>query len=120
MADSDFRIVIEHNGLPQMSALLEKKLDRGLAKIAKDIERDAKTRAPVDTGNLKSSIGSGRVDHLLYEIVAKANYAAFVEFGTVRMGAQPFLGPAVERQRQTLADVLASIVEQAAREAAGG
>ena len=60
------------------------------------IQGAAQDQAPVDTGNLKNSIftrtpGRGRA-----EVVASANYAIYVELGTSRARAQPFLGPAVD------------------------
>jgi HK97 gp10 family phage protein len=48
----------------------------------KDMESEAITAAPSDTGNLKSSIKSVEVGRLSYELRADANYAAYVEFGT--------------------------------------
>lgn len=74
---------------------------RVVAKTAADITADAKSFAPVDTGNLKNSIG-----HDLYnsggeigaEVGPTANYGVFQEFGTSRMAPQPFLGPAFDRR----------------------
>lgn len=74
-----------------------------MRKTARDIEADAKQRAPVDTGNLKSSIGHsdlrtvGQSGSLEVEIGPTANYGAYVEYGTSRMGPQPFMGPALDR-----------------------
>lgn len=56
----------------------------------------AKTVVPVDTGFLKSTLGveeSGKI----VKIVAMAGYASFVELGTYKMGAQPYLRPAYEQ-----------------------
>ncbi len=63
------------------------------------IARDAKARAPVDTGALRASIEArtrGVLLTLAAEVVAGAPYAIFVEHGTSRMSAQPFLFPAFE------------------------
>ena len=56
----------------------------------------AKTVVPVDTGFLRSTLGveeSGKI----VKIVAMAGYASFVELGTYKMGAQPYLRPAYEQ-----------------------
>lgn len=73
-----------------------------IRKAAMDIERDAKNLAPVDTGNLKNSIGHsdlriGTSGQLVAEIGPTANYGIFLEQGTSRMPAQPFMGPAADR-----------------------
>lgn len=52
-----------------------------------DVERDAKTLAPTDEGNLKNSI-SYNIAGLDLEITVSANYAAYVEFGTRRYAAE--------------------------------
>lgn len=72
-------------------------------KTAKDVQRSARQAAPVDTGNLKGSITTsdlramGTSGAIEAEVVATANYSAFVEFGTSRMAAQPYMGPAVDK-----------------------
>lgn len=59
--------------------------------IGEMMKDEVSRRAPVDTGELRDSVGynidGGRVD-----IGAGADYAAAVEFGTSRARAQPFLG----------------------------
>lgn len=66
------------------------------------VEADAKALAPVDTGNLRNSIstsiaGDGRSSSISAEIGPTAEYGAFVEYGTSRMGPQPYMGPAFDR-----------------------
>lgn len=71
-------------------------------KTGADITRDAKALAPVDTGNLRASIGTettgdGRAGVMTVSIGPTASYGAYVETGTSRAAAQPFLWPATER-----------------------
>ena len=71
-------------------------------KTGADITRDAKTLAPVDTGNLRASIGmetagDGRAGVMTVAIGPTASYGIHVEYGTSRAAAQPFLWPATER-----------------------
>ena len=73
-----------------------------LVKIALKVEAGAKRRCPVDTGRLRSSITHElRVDaEGLHAVVGTdVEYAAYVEFGTSRMHAQPFLRPALDEVR---------------------
>lgn len=60
------------------------------------IQGAAQDRAPVDTGNLKNGIFTRTPRRGYAEVVASANYAIYVELGTSRARAQPFLGPAVD------------------------
>lgn len=71
---------------------------KGLTRATVRIERDAKRMCPVDTGRLRSSIGRA-LDRdargLVGVVGTDVDYAAFVELGTSRAGAQPFLRPAL-------------------------
>jgi HK97 gp10 family phage protein len=67
-------------------------------------QRTAVQQAPVDTGFLRSSITVGRPDggslgprDLAAQVGPEATYGAFVEFGTSRAGAQPYMTPAAEQ-----------------------
>lgn len=71
-------------------------------KTGASIERDAKILAPVDTGNLRASIGTevsgdGRRGVMTVSVGPTAAYGAYVEHGTSRMAAQPYLAPATQR-----------------------
>lgn len=68
-------------------------------KTAMDLEARAKQIVPVDTGLLKSSIQHQRVDDLTAQVDVFAEYAGYVEFGTSRQRAQPYLIPAAESVR---------------------
>jgi HK97 gp10 family phage protein len=54
----------------------------------------AKRLCPVDTGNLRNSITHSTDGNTEY-IGTNVEYAAYVEFGTVRTKEQPFIKPAV-------------------------
>jgi HK97 gp10 family phage protein len=70
------------------------------------VEREAKINVPVDTGRLRSSIASEEKKPLLFEVGTNVEYAAFVEFGTSKMAAQPYLQPAVETVRAKYPDMI--------------
>lgn len=88
-------------------------------KTATDIASTAKTIAPVDTGNLKSSIGTsdlramGTSGSIEAEIGPTANYGIYLEFGTSRMAPQPFMGPALEKNSPAFEQAMAEIAERA-------
>lgn len=65
---------------------------------AANIEATAKTLAPVDTGNLRSSIQHQPKGDLAAEVTVGAEHGIYVEMGTTKMAAQPYLVPAVESQ----------------------
>lgn len=68
-----------------------------VAKTALDCEAAAKRRAPVDTGALRNSIGTSIAgDRMSAEIGPTVNYAPYQEYGTSRMAAQPYMGPALD------------------------
>lgn len=66
------------------------------------IQRDAQVLAPVDTGALRDSIRV-ELEALAARVLAggtlDVDYERFVEFGTSRAPAQPFLFPAFERHK---------------------
>ena len=74
-----------------------------MRKTALDVEADAKRFAPVDTGNLRNSIGHSDLRTLTQtgvlevEIGPTAAYGHFVEFGTSRMAPHAYMGPAFDR-----------------------
>lgn len=80
--------------------------------IANGVVDIAKDNAPVLSGALRDSIHveSDGDDHA---VVVGVDYGAFVEFGTSRMAAQPYLGPAVAKVRKKLAKYFKKVVTNA-------
>lgn len=81
------------------------------------IVQRAQEMCPVDTGALRDSITAGEVaddgDTLSLDVTAgddTVDYAAYVELGTYKMGAQPYLGPAYEEGRAQLESSLGEII----------
>ena len=66
-------------------------------KAALDVQREARVRCPVDTGRLRASIRPRFYSQgLAADVFTDVEYAPFVEFGTRRMAAKPYLFPAWE------------------------
>ena len=68
--------------LKALEDLSKQELSNELGRMALDSSRRAKKTAPVDTGNLKNSIGVERLTKTSLSVFAKAKYAPYVEFGT--------------------------------------
>lgn len=63
----------------------------------------ARAACPVDTGALRASIGYiYRQDTRTLTIYADMPYSAYVEFGTSRMIAQPYIRPAIDEAGRVL------------------
>jgi HK97 gp10 family phage protein len=73
-----------------------------VARAAHDVEARAKVNAPVDTGNLRNSIGAHKLADGQWEVRADAEYALYVEMGTRYMAAQPFMQPALDTVARNL------------------
>ena len=78
-----------------MSRYTEEQATKMIASATEAIRSQAQQLTPVDTGNLRRSF-STRVRRLEGEVSNSASYAPYVEYGTVRMSAQPFLRPAFD------------------------
>lgn len=78
--------------------------------IVKAGVRNAQAIVAVDTGFLKGSI-TGEVDGLQGEFGPTAEYGAYVEDGTSRTPAQPYIGPAFNSVEVPFIDAVAGIVD---------
>jgi HK97 gp10 family phage protein len=83
---------------------------------ALEIESRAKELSPVDTGRLRSSIRTevgAAPEEISATVFTDVDYAIFVELGTSRAEAQPFLVPAAEEVAPQMIRRLEGIVERA-------
>jgi HK97 gp10 family phage protein len=67
----------------------------GIIKASFDMEAHAVRLCPVDTGRLRNSI-KVRVEGNRIILSSDTEYDEYVEFGTIKMRAQPFIRPAVQ------------------------
>lgn len=86
--------------------------ERELQRSSLRIERMAKVKAPVDTGALKNTIFQAKAGSLTYKVTAPQHYAIYVEKGTRKMAAQPFLSPAIDAERPKLISNLRKIYKK--------
>lgn len=67
---------------------------------ARKVQRSARDTAPVDSGDLKRSIKTKHYPKQQSSVVyTTLEYASYVEFGTSKMAAQPYMRPALNRHR---------------------
>lgn len=71
---------------------------RALAPVGNEWEHES----PFYPGYLRDSIEAQRVNQYSWTVVAKAFYAMYVELGTSKMAAQPFLHPAAQKVQAIL------------------
>ena len=134
-----FDLKVDTQVAEQLLKDIPEKTDRIVRKHAFAIEAAAKIMAPVDTSALKNSIhtrtsktdGAADAESMatsanpgygfdpapkakklgIAYVGAGMEYAFYVEFGTSRTPAQPFLGPAVEQQRTAFFRDLENVVK---------
>jgi HK97 gp10 family phage protein len=91
-------MALKRNRIPQARAAIQRAAAEGVATAGGYIVDLAKQLCPVDTGALRASIRL-EPDSPELTMTVKAgggavDYAAFIEYGTSRSAAQPFLTPA--------------------------
>lgn len=80
---------------------------RALEAMGQQAEGNVKQLTPVDTGRLRSSITHAQLDEKTMAVGTNVEYAAYVELGTRKTAAQPYMRPGVENY----ADQYKSIAE---------
>lgn len=80
------------------SKTAQKAVDAELKRSAHRVEKLARVNAPVDTGWLRSQIYAEQQRLLHHRVVSPALYSVYLELGTRKMAAQPFLDPALRAE----------------------
>ena len=104
-------------------AIKQGALERATMAGAMVIENRAKEIVPVRTGNLRRSIHSEIESTTANQAVARVGtnveYGPYVEFGTRRMSARPFLRPALDEKgpeaQAVIGDSFRELIRQATR-----
>lgn len=84
---------------------LQSAFARALERIGLQAEGYAKDLCPVDTGNLRNSITHTSDGKAAY-IGTNVEYGKYVELGTVKMAAQPYLRPAAADHGETYRNIV--------------
>ena len=97
---------IKLEGMEKLQVKLKKNVQMNdVKRIVKSngaaLQESAQRKVPVDTGNLKRSIGLEiRESGLTADVEPTAEYAAYVEYGTRYMNAQPYMRPSYTAQKE--------------------
>lgn len=104
-------VTVNEDNTEEASRGIQRAIDRALEEIGLAAEGYAKRACPVDTGNLRNSIthAVASSEDAVY-VGTNVEYAPYVELGTSKMQAQPFLRPAAtehgDQYRQVLKNAL--------------
>lgn len=103
---------ITHNRLPEIIGKFPGLSAAVIKKTAFDIQEDASTNAPYDTGYLAGSIQAS-VSETSGVVFTDVEYAGYQEFGTWKMAASPFMRPAADKNAPkfdaAMAEMLANL-----------
>ena len=101
-------VVIDNSDLVKQAS--QEQINKALKAVALTAEGYAKQECPVDTGRLRSSI-TNEVDTETAYIGTNVEYGPYVEMGTSRMRAQPFLEPAMTEHLSEYRDIIETILK---------
>lgn len=97
---SRFHTTVVYNNYVYIAEKQAALIQIGMKKIMEEAKREAKkVLVPghgYDTGTLYKSIFYRNVGGLVYEMFTAVEYAIYVEFGTSKMAAMPFMMPAAK------------------------
>ncbi len=106
------RIVVKFNKLPECPGIMSKAVDSAFQSLGPKLLTTMQGKTPVDTGELKGSenvsVGSKQLT-----LTAGTDHCAYVEFGTRKMAAQPYMRPTVEGGAGQVASEITSAVSAA-------
>jgi HK97 gp10 family phage protein len=102
----------EEKAIAQLNRIANIDMSEAQMAVLRAIYEESQILVPVDEGDLKES-GKYSSEGVEYG----TDHAVHVEFGTVKMRAQPYLRPAVENQKDELARLSAEQIQQEIKEA---
>lgn len=90
---------------------LPEQVERAMEAVGLQAERHAKEECPVDTGRLRNSISHSVSGNSAY-IGTNVEYAPYVEMGTSRMSAQPYLKPAATEHGEEYKQIVKTYLQK--------
>lgn len=105
---SNYFVTIDNSELVIQASYAQ--IEKALKSVALSAEKYAKRDCPVDTGRLRSSITHETDKNTAY-IGTNVEYGPYVEMGTSRMRAQPFLEPAIDEHISEYKEMIETILK---------
>ncbi|WP_196007900.1 HK97-gp10 family putative phage morphogenesis protein [Clostridium tyrobutyricum] len=109
------------NRLQQIGSNVGRLENKALKNAAEPVLEDAKANVPVRTGRLKKGLKITNVkkkEGIKYILVgvdrgdnSEIFYGKFIEFGTSKRTAHPFLQPAYEKNKNTIKEIIAETLK---------
>nr|WP_269144114.1 HK97-gp10 family putative phage morphogenesis protein [Clostridium guangxiense] len=110
------------NRLQQMGENVGRLENKALKNAAGPVLEDAKANVPIRTGKLKEGLKIGKIknkDGVKYILVgvdrgdnSEIFYGKFIEFGTSKRAAHPFLQPAYEKNKNRIKEIIAATLKE--------
>jgi HK97 gp10 family phage protein len=110
------------NKLQQLGANISSLENKALKNAAEPVLEDAKANVPVKTGKLQRGLKTSGIktkDGIKYVLVgvdrsdnSKIFYGKFIEFGTSKMSARPFLEPAYEKNKKEIVEAIKNTLKE--------
>lgn len=101
-------VSVDTSKLDEIIAKLPANRDKIVKAVAFEVLREAQQKAPVDTGALKANadVNTNYAGDGIMSVEFYQEYAPYVELGTYKMAARPFLTPAVEAGEKKLVSLI--------------
>lgn len=109
---------VKYNHLPAVIAALPKEIGRGLDEFVDHLDSELKARVWKRTGIVASTI-QDRDPAALHATISvglnkdKGFYSRFNEWGTVKQGARPVVGPVAHESEPKLVEIMTKHVKRA-------
>lgn len=100
----NFKMTVDNS--EQFKRLLDSKKEEILREAGQFVSGEAKLRAPVDTGELRDSLKEQMNGDSQVDIGTVVEYSDYVELGTSRQQAQPYLRPAFEENIEVIKSMM--------------
>ena len=101
-------VSVDTTKLNEIIAKLPANRDKIVKAVAFEVLREAQQKAPVDTGALRANadVNTKYAGDGIVNVEFHQEYAPYVELGTYKMAARPFLTPAVEAGEKKLVSLI--------------
>ena len=109
-------VSITFDRFPQIAAKLPVETKAVVVKTAYDVEGRAKglitSQNAIDTGRLLNSVEAKPIGEFVWEIAPHTEYAIYVEMGTYKMGARPYMIPAGEAAKGPFVQAMTQLLQR--------